>query len=86
MTVSLWKSVLEIFEVSCFDNPGVERLTKRPVEYGSRLPIMGSDSPSNTAAFVSCSSEELRCCKVSFGRVAGMLGTLGLCRVRSMML
>lgn len=73
--------MLEIFAVSCLDKPGVDRVTNRPGGYTSRVLMMGSDSPSNSAAFVSCRRDELRCCKVSFGRdVVGMLGTLGLRR------
>lgn len=70
--------------VSCLDRPGVDRRTNRFAGGDSRVLIIGSDSPSKTAALVSCSRDELRCCRVSFGRVVGIVGVLGLWKGRLM--
>jgi hypothetical protein len=43
--------------------------------------MIGSDSPSNRAALVNWSREELRWCMVRAGRMVDMFGTLGLFKV-----
>jgi hypothetical protein len=71
--VLLLNNVFEILEVSCRDKPGVDLLVCKPMGCGSRDAMIGSDSPSNKAALVSCSREESRVCRVSSGRSAGRL-------------
>jgi hypothetical protein len=53
-------NVLVTLVVSCRDKLGVDLLICRPRGRGSRAFMIGSDSPSNRAALVNWSREELR--------------------------
>lgn len=81
MIVALWNRVFEILEESCRDKPGVDLVVCRPLGRGSRGARIGSDSPSNRAALVSCRRDDPRLWRVSSGMRAGRLRILELRRV-----
>lgn len=59
---------------------GVDLLVCRVFGHRSLLLTIGSDSPSNSAALVSWSSDDSRFCEMLYGKVRMISGMLGLCR------